>query len=261
MTPLLRAEATKILTQRSVWIATAILLGLQVLLGVQTLPMYAEAVDAITPAGTIEIFDGRAQHAEQAMVEALVSSSLEMSLFLPVIAVLLAGQEFKNHQLRTTLLAVPARGRLMMAKLLSSAAFLLVPVLGVAAVSAVFTFLAVKDWNPGLLFSPAALAAQLQFIGFALAACLLAAGITMVTRNVVVSAILVVTMATLSYAQAAPDLIDPFLPVSAGRNLLLDAATATDLTSDPATATAVLLAWVVLTGVGALISVTRRDAP
>lgn len=261
MTPLIRAELTKTLSQRSVWIAIAILLGLQILVGAQTLPLYSDAVSAITPDGIIEVFEGQPQPADQAMVESLVSSSLEMTLFLPVVAVLLVGQEFKNRQLRTSVLAVPARGRLMAAKLASATAFFLVPVLLVAAVSAVFTFLAVKDWKPGLLFEPAALSGQVQFIGFALAACLLAAGITMVARSVVVAAVVVVVMAMLSYAQAAPAAIDPFLPVSAGRNLLLDATTSTDLTSTPGVATLVLLAWVVVTGTAAALTVARRDAP
>ena len=261
MTPLVRAELTKILTQRSVWIAVGILIGLQLLIGVQTLPLYADAVAAITPEGIIEVFPGLRQPAEEAMIESLVSSSLEMSLFLPVIAVILMGQELSHKQLRTSLLAVPARGRLLVAKLAAATLFFLVPVLLVVAVSALFAFLAVKDWNPGLLFAPEAVAGQLQFIGFALAACLASAGITLLLRNVVVSAVVVVAMAAVSYAQAAPAAIDPYLPVSAGRNLLLDTVTSTDLTSSAAVAVAVLVAWVLLTGVGSAVAVVRRDAP
>ncbi|ACZ29138.1 hypothetical protein Xcel_0097 [Xylanimonas cellulosilytica DSM 15894] len=261
MTRLVRAELTKIGTQRSVWVAMGVVLAIQVFAGWQALSLYAGAVARMTPDGIVEVFTGQPQAANQAMIENLVSSSLEMSMFLPVVAALLAGQEFQHRQLRTSLLAVPARGHLVAAKLASATVFLLVPVLLVVATSTTFTYLAIKDWNPGLLLEPAALRGQVGFVGYALALCLVTAAVTMLARSTVVAIVTVVVLTVISMAQVLPAAVDALLPVSAGRNLLLDPVSATDLTGGATLAAVVLVGWVVITAASAAVSIARRDAP
>ncbi len=256
-----RAELTKIVTLRSVWLTLGAVLAIQVLVSALSLSLYADAVAAITPDGMIEIFVGQPQEAEQAMLESLVASSLQMCIFLPVVAAVVAGQELRGRQLRTSLLAVPARGRLMTAKLVAATVFLLVPASLVALVSAVFTHLAVQEWKPGLVVSPAALSAQARFIAFAVALCLVTYAITLAARSIVVAVVAAVILTTVTMGQLVAPGLDRWLPVSAGRNLLLDPVSTPDLTSGPVLAALVLVAWVLVTGTGAGASLARRDAP
>lgn len=256
-----RSELTKIITLRSVWLTLGGVLALQVLVGAMSVSLYSDAVAAMTPDGIIEIFVGQPQDAEQAMLESLVASSLEMCIFLPVVAAVIAGQEFRGRQLRTSLLAVPARGQLVTAKLVAAGVFLLLPALLVAAVSTLFTYLAVRQWQPGLVVSEAALSAQARFVVFAVALCLVTYAVTLVTRSVVVAVMVAVVLTAVAMSQALAPTLDRWLPVSAGRNLLLDPVSTPDLTSGPTLAVAVLATWVVVLGIVAGAAFTRREAP
>ncbi|MER6000222.1 hypothetical protein ABT120_16755 [Nonomuraea angiospora] len=110
-----RAELTKILTLPRVWIATGVVLGLHALVLIQSVRLNAEAVADITPDGVIEIFIGTPQPATEAILGLLAASSLQMGLLVPVLAAMIAGQEFRSNQLGVTVLAVPRRGRLIAA--------------------------------------------------------------------------------------------------------------------------------------------------
>lgn len=256
-----RAELTKIVTLRSVWLTLGAVLAIQVLVGATSLSLYADAVAAITSDGIIEIFVGQPQEAQQAMLESLVASSLEMCIFLPVVAAVVAGQEFRGSQLRTSMLAVPSRGRLVAAKLVAAGIFLLLPALLVAAVSSLFTYLAVREWQPGLVASQVALSAQGRFVVFAVALCLVTYAVTLVTRSVVTAVVVAVVLTAMAMSQVLAPTLDRWLPVSAGRNLLLDPVSTPDLTSGPVLAVAVLAAWVVVMGLAAGAAFMRREAP
>lgn len=256
-----RAELDKTVTLRGVWLTLGAVLAVQVLVGANALSLYADAVADMAPDGTIEVFVGQRQPAEQAMLESLVGASLEMCLFLPVVAAVVAGQEYRGRQLRTSLLAVPARGRLMTAKLVAAAVFSLVPAALVAGVAALFTWLAVRDWRPGLVVSPEALTAQGRFVAFAVALSLVTYAVTVLARSVVVAVATSVVLTAVTMSQVLGAGADRWLPVSAGRNLLLDPATSPDLSSGPALAVLVLVAWVVAAGTGAGLVLARQEAP
>jgi hypothetical protein len=257
-----RAELTKIFTLRSVWIATGVILALQVLVLVQTTRLFADAVANITPDGIIEIFIGQPQPATSAILGLLVSSSLQIGLFLPVLAAMIAGQEFRSGQLGLTVLAVPRRGRMLAAKLLATASYMLLLAILIAGISTAFMYDAVKDWNPGLLLTGAAFLGHGRFIAFAVLFSLTVSAITLIARStltgiIVAVALTVITM-TQVIARTLPDL-DALLPLSAARNLLLE-ADGSRLTASRAHGLIALAGWTVATAVIAGLTLSRKDA-
>ncbi len=262
MLPAIRAELTKNLTLRTAWLVLGAILALQLLVEVQALGLYADAVSKITPDGLIEIFVGQREPAEAAMLDGLVAASLQMSVFLPCLAAVLAGQEFRSRQLGLTVLAVPRRGRLIAAKTVAAAICLLVAAALIAAISTTFNYLAIKDWKPELLLTSDAVTGQVKFLAYAVLVCLVTYAITVLTRStlvgIVVSVALVAVTMTQVLASASPAL-DALLPISAGRNLLLNPAMS-DLTSSPQRAGLVLVGWALLATVAAGVALARRDA-
>jgi ABC-type transport system involved in multi-copper enzyme maturation permease subunit len=256
-----RAELTKTITLRSAWLVLGAILGLQLLAEAQALGLYTEAVSKIAADGTIEIFVGQREPAEAAMLNGLVAASLQMSVFLPALTAVLAGQEFHSPQLGLSVLAVPRRGRLLVAKALAAAVALLVAALLIAAVSTMFNYLAIADWKPSLLLSSEAVTGQIKFLAYAVLLCLATYAITVIARSTLVGILVSVALVAVTMTQvlAASPVLDALLPVSAGRNLLLDPALS-DLTSDPPQAAVVLVGWALLTMVAAGVLLARRDA-
>ncbi|GII63642.1 hypothetical protein Skr01_37270 [Sphaerisporangium krabiense] len=262
MTAAVRAELTKIVSLPAVWIATGVIVGLHLLLSAVNVDLTADAVHKITPAGTIEIFAGDPRPAHRALVGFLVASSFQMAVFLPVVGAIIAGQEFRADQLGRSLLAVPRRGRLVAAKALAAAVHLLATSVVIAAISAVFMYIAVKDWDPGLPVSAGAWLGQAKFAAFAVLTGLLGLAVTMIARGALagVGVTVALTAATMTQAlTAVSPALDALLPVSAGRNLLLDPA-GDDLTAGPWHAVAVLVAWPLAATLTAAILLARRDA-
>lgn len=255
------AELTKIRTRRSVWVITGIILTLQVLVLAQALGRYAQAVAGISPDGIIEVFAGQPEPAVGAMLQSLVGSSFQMTQFLPVIAAVIAGEEFRGRQLGLSVLAVPRRGRLLVAKSLAASAHLLLTAVLVAAISTAFTYLAVKDWKPGLVVSADAFAGQAKFVGYTLLSGLITFALTIIARSVLTGIVITVALLAVTLSQAlaaAAPALDALFPLSAGRNLLLEGA-ANDLTAGPVHALAVLIGWSMVTTLVAGLTL-RRDA-
>jgi ABC-2 type transport system permease protein len=257
-----RAELTKLITLPRVWVVTGIILGLQTLILRQPAKLFADAVHNITPDGTIEVFTGHPQSATVAILGLLVASSLQVGLFLPVLAAVMAGQEFGNQQLGTTVLAVPRRGRLLAAKVIAAAGFLLGVVILISGLSTAFMYAAVKDWNPGLLFTAEAFLGHARFAAFAVLFSLSGYSITILTRSTLVSVIIAVTTIAITMTQVlahfAPSL-DALLPVSAARNLLLN-DDLNRLTASRQHALVVLIVWAMATTLAAGLALKRRDA-
>ncbi|MEV6345455.1 hypothetical protein [Actinoplanes sp. NPDC051851] len=257
-----RAEFTKIITMRSVWIATAVILALHLLIQRANLGSNTAAVTAITPQGTIEIFTGDPEPARGALLDLMVAGSFQMVLFLPVLAALIAGQEFRSRQLDRTLLAVPHRGRLVIAKTIAAAGFLTVVAVLIAMISIFFLYAATRAWDPGLATSADALCGQAGFLALAVLTGLVGLAFTMLGRGTLagIGATVVLTVLTMTrlLARLSPAL-DAMLPLSAGRNLLLNPAQNT-LSSGPAPALIVLLLWPLVTLTATGIVLYRQDA-
>ena len=262
MVSAVRAELSKVLTLRSAWIVAGAIVALHVLITLANVGNNVDAVAAITPDGRIEIFAGQPRPAEAALVEVLITSTLQMCLFLPVLGAVLAGSEFRGGQLGASLLAVPHRITLVLAKTVAISVHLFGVALVVAAVSTAGVSVAVGDRFPGLLRSADALRGQAAVLLFLVLSALVGASLTLIVRSTLVGvfatvAVLAVTM-TQVLAVAAPWL-DALFPLSAGRNLLLDPADSV-LTAGPAHALAVLVVWPVVTTAVAGVMLSRRDA-
>lgn len=262
MVSAVRAELTKILTLPRVWIATGVVLGLHALVLIQSVRLNAEAVAGITPDGVIEIFTGTPQPATEAILGLLAASSLQMGLLVPVLAAVIAGQEFRSNQLGVTVLAMPRRGRLIAAKAVATAAHLLLVAVLIAGISTAFMYAAVEDWNPGLLVTGAAFLGHGRFVAFAVLSGLTGFGITVIARSTLVGVIVTIAQIAVTMTQAlagAAPALDALLPVSAARNLLLDPGI-NRLTAGPGHALLVLIAWAGVTTAVAGITLGRRDA-
>jgi ABC-2 type transport system permease protein len=258
----IRSELTKIVTLRGVRVFTAVIVGLHVLILLQPTRLFADAVAGITPDGTIEVFAGQPQPANQAILGLLVASSLQISLLLPILAAMIAGHEFRARQISTTVLAVPQRKRLMAAKVVAAGVYLLGVAVVIAAISSAFMYLAVEDWNPGLLASGEALLGQAKYVAFAVLFSLTGFAVTIIARSTIAAifvtlALITATMTQL-LARSAPA-VDALLPLSAGRSLLLD-PDINQLTSSPTHGLVVLLAWAVASTVAAGATLVVRDA-
>ena len=259
---LVRAELTKIYTLRSGWIALGVILALHVLISLQTARMYGDAVAAITPAGTIEIFVGQPEPATRAILDFLAGGSLQIAIFLSVLAAVLAGQEFRGGQLGAGFLVVPRRGRLVAAKVAALTVHLTGVALVILGMSIAFTYLAVRDWNPGLLTSAAAVGGYGRFVLFAVLWGLTGAAITLAARSILVGAVTGLMLLSLSMAQVLRRIdpaVEALFPIEAGRNLLLHPALG-DLTAGPGHAVAVLVGWAAVTTAVAAVGLRRRDA-
>lgn len=257
-----RAELTKILTLPSVWIVTGIILALHVLVQLQTTGLFADAAAKITPDGIIEVFIGEPQPANEAILGLLAGGSLQMGLFLPVLAAVIAGQEFRSRQLGVTVLAMPRTVRVLTAKLLATALYVLVVAVLIAGISTGFMYAAVKDWEPGLLITGEAFLVHMRFIAFAILFCLTGFAITTVARNTLTGIIVTVALTAITMTQAlagsAPDL-DALFPLSAARNLMLDPGI-NELTAGWEHGLIVLIGWAATAAVGAGITLGKRDA-
>jgi ABC-2 type transport system permease protein len=245
-----RAELLKIRTLRSAWVVAGIILVIHLTVSLQTIGMTREAVDRIGPDGLIEIFIGERRPAGPELIALLVGASAQLSLFLPVPAAVIAGQEFRAQQLGATLLAMPRRGRLLAAKSLAFGAFLLVVLLVMIAVSNAAMYAAIKDWHPGLLLTGDALRGQAKFVVFALLYSLLSFALTVMVRSTLIGIVVTTGLMAVTMTQVAGRLGD-LLPLGAGLNLIQG------LTS-PYPALGVIVGWALVASAGAWLTLERR---
>ncbi|MFB9884064.1 ABC transporter permease [Planobispora siamensis] len=245
------------------WLISGAVVGLHVLLGLQNLDAETEAVREITADGMIERFPGIVRPAREALVEYLAASSFQMCLFLPCVAAVVAGQEFRAGQLGTSLLAVPRRGLLAGAKVLAVGGFLLFVSIVIAAISTAFVYLSIKDWNPGLPVSAEAWTAQVKFLAYAVLSGLTTFAITMIARSTLIGILVTVALTVLTMSQILAvftPALDALVPLSAGRNLILVPDESLRLSAGPGHAMVVLVTWPLLATAVAATALCRRDA-
>ncbi|ASO20496.1 ABC-type transport system involved in multi-copper enzyme maturation permease subunit [Actinoalloteichus hoggarensis] len=257
----IRSELTKIITLPVSWIFTGLVLALQVFVLVPSAGLSAEAIQNRTEDGLVELFVGSPQPVDEAVLGLLGASSLQLSLLLPALAAVIAGQEFRSRQLASTLLATPSRGLLLTAKVFATAMFLLLVAVLMTVISTVVTYTVIRDWNPGLLLSPEALLINGRFLAFAVLFSLVGLALTVIAGSTLVGIVgtvaLIASTMTQLLTRVSPTL-DALTPLSAGRNLLLDPGL-NQLTASPTHALIVLVCWASGTiGVAAVV-LTRRD--
>lgn len=259
-----RSEVTKICTLPSVWLVAGILVALHVLVLQVQSSFYVRAVRDITPAGTIEIIPGLPEPAGPAIVGDVVAASIQVGLFVCVLGAVTAGSEFRAGQLGSSVLAVPSRVGLVVAKFVATALCALVVGLVMAAASTASMYVAVRSWNPTILLSSPALAGQARFLLFVVTSTTTAASITLIARRTLVgilaAGVLIALTMTQVVAALAPG-VDALLPVSAARNLLLTPGPGeVPLTASPAHGALVLVGWAAVTTIAAALTLQGRDA-
>jgi ABC-2 type transport system permease protein len=132
----------------------------------------------------------------------------------------------------------------------------------IAAVSTYFTYDAIKGWNPGLLLTGPALLINGKFLLYAVLFSLVSYAITVISRSTLAGVVITVALVAVTMTQIlgvlAPAL-DALFPLSAGRNLLLNAQM-NDLSAGPVEGVLVLIGWALVSMVVAGVSLSRRDA-
>lgn len=258
------SEVTKIVTSPTVrWVA-AILIALHILVLQVQSGFYVDAVHHITATGTIEIVPGLPEPAEAAIIGDLVTASIQIGIFVCIVGAVAAGLEFRAGQLAISMLAVPSPTRLLIGKTIATALCALAVGVLMAAISTAYMYLAVRSWNPRILWGTSALAGQARFLLFVVSSTVTAAAITLITRRALTSIIVVGLLTALTITQAVAALappVDAFLPVSAARNLLLTPGIGeVPLTAGATHGALVLIGWAVVTSAAAAITLQRRDA-
>jgi len=262
MLSITRSELTKIFTLRSVWLVIGAILLLNAIIIQIQLPLYTDAMAAMKPDGTIELFEGQSQTAAS-LVWDLPSWPLQIGIFCFVVGALIAGSEFRHGHLGVSVLAVPSRTRLLCAKTIATAIVALGVGIILTVTTAAYMYVVIKDWNPGLLWQPEALAGYARFQLFIVCFTLVGFGLTLITRRaltgILICGLMVGVTITQVLAPIAPWL-DALIPSSAGRNLLLEPGVPPPLTASATHGATVLIAWALVTAVAACWVLNRRDA-
>jgi ABC-2 type transport system permease protein len=240
----LRAEWTKALTLRSIQgtIAAALL--------VPPVLAFASAL----------AFDGEAPTAASFPIE---SHGFETAGFgqplIILLAALIAGTEYMDAQLATTLTATPRRGRVLAAKFIVTAAAAVA--VGILATSAGVLLehaalgehgLSVSEFTAGMGWNLVGVAVNYALIG------LIAAAVTVLARTFIVTLVVLVPLVlglTISWLGPIPAL--RFLPDLAGLQLLTGYPGLGLL--DPILGAVVMAAWAALLCIASWLGFRRRD--
>ncbi|WP_435111038.1 ABC transporter permease [Nocardiopsis synnemataformans] len=260
---IIRSELTKVLTLRSIWVMTGVIIALNVFFQYQSLGFNIDAVANVRPDGMTET-NGRVFHAETELRQTVGVTVFNPGLLFPILGAVIAGAEFRSGQLGLSVVAVPNRIRLVLGKLLATTAYALGLGLVCIALATAFMYAAVRDWNPGMLWSADMLAVEARLLLFTATFTLIGAGITLLTRRTLTGIIATVVLIMLTMAQVVAMLspaVDAFLPLSAARNLLLQGRDAgAPLTGSAEHGAIVLTLWALVTSIVAALAIKRRDA-
>lgn len=260
---IIRSELTKVLTLRSLWVMTGVILALNLFFQYQTLGFNIDAVVNVRPDGMTGS-GGQLIHAETELRQTIGVTVFNPGLLFPILGAMLAGAEFRSGQLGLSVVAVPNRTRLILGKILAATVYVFVLALVCIALAAAFTYVAVRDWNPGMLWSADMLAVEARVLLFAITITLIGAGITLLTRRtltgIIATVVLIMLTMTQVVAMVSPA-VDAFLPLSAARNLLLQGRDAgAPLTGSAEHGAIVLTVWALVTSIVAALAIKRRDA-
>lgn len=256
MRALVRSEWSKISSLPSVWIATTLTFALFVYCQVLALDANADFLrEESAIAGVAAMSELRRN------LEAYVFSA---GIALPILGAVIGGAEYRAGQIGTSVMAVPDRTRLVLAKFVVTALF-------AVAVSAVWMSVAfavmsisathVESADPWTL---ELFAGQLRVLLVLVSFTVFPLGIALLVRSTVgcimIAQLLIMLTITQVVAIVSPA-ADSFLPLSAARNLLLQGAgNPVPLTGSAAQGAMVLAIWSTLLLCASVLVVKRRDA-
>lgn len=261
----IRSEFTKIITLRSVWIITFILLGAGLLFH------YFSGTGFL---GNLKTLDGNGMHweyrrpikAELDFFSTIGSAIFNPGILFPLLGAVIAGAEFQAGQLGISLLAVPSRKQMIISKVIATILYTLGIGIVYAIISLVTAYFMVKDWQLDILSSPEVFIRISGGIFFLVAITLISLGITLITRRTLLGILIMggfigVTMSQ-AIASFAPA-VDAWTPISAARNFLLQEP-AMPVIGPPFSSSnlmggMVLALWLIGVLIVSLILMKRRD--
>ncbi|SJM53155.1 hypothetical protein [Brevibacterium aurantiacum] len=264
MFSVIRSEFTKFLTLPGVWLVTGVIVLLFIYMQQSLHADHVSMIANVRPDGTADIGLGVVEVASQ-IRGSIGTAVMNAGLLLPVLGAVIAGSEFKAGQLGLSLVAVPNRTRFVLSKVFAVGLYAAGLAIVFIAAALVLMYLAVKDWDPDVLWSAQTLQEAGRVLLYMVTITLTGAAITLVTRRTLSGIIVSIVLITLTFAQVvaliAPA-VDAFLPLSAARNLMFqDAAILpVPLTGTELQGALVLTGWAAITSVVALVLIRRRDA-
>lgn len=261
----IRSELTKIITLPSVWIVTGILLAIGLFFQYQSMNFITESLKTLDANGMHWWYE-RPIDAELNLFSTMGAVIFNPGLFFIILGAVIAGAEFRTGQLGLSVLAVPSRTRFVIGKTIATALYALIIGLIFAAMTLFFTYLAVKNWQPNIIWRPEA---HVQIAGgvlFIVAMTLITLGITLITRRtlrgiLIMGGFIVVT--TSQFLATFIPALDALTPISAARNFLLQCDTGIpgpSFSSSPVIGALVLAGWIVLMFIVSMVAIQRRDA-
>lgn len=201
MQGIIRSELTKIRTLPSVGIVSGILIALSVFFQFQGLASAREALSTLDDDG-MHWWYGRPVPADLDILASMASGVFNPGIFFPVLGAVIAGAEYRTGQLGLSVLAVPSRPRLLLAKSVATALYVFGFGLLFAALTMSFTYVAVRDWQPDLIWRPEALSSIAGSVLFIVAITLMSFAVTLLTRRVLMGILLMGAFLALTLTQA-----------------------------------------------------------
>lgn len=264
MLSVIRSEFTKFLTLPGVWLVTGVIVLLFIYMQQILHTDHISMIANVRPDGTADIGLGVVDVTTE-IRGSIGTAVMNAGLLLPVLGAVIAGTEFKAGQLGLSLVAVPNRTRFVLSKVLAVGLYAAGLAIVFIAAALVLIYLAVKDWNPDVLWSVQTLQEAGRVLLFMVTITLIGAAITLITRRTLSGIIVSVVLITLTFAQVVAMIapaVDAFLPLSAARNLMFQEATIlpVPLTGTELHGALVLTAWAVVGAAVALVMIRRKDA-
>ncbi|MBO0994403.1 hypothetical protein [Bacillus sp. SD088] len=262
----IRSEFTKIITLRSVWIITFILLAVGLFFHYQSAVGFLESLKSIDENGMHWEYR-RPINAELDFYSTIGTAIFNPGILFPLLGATIAGAEFRTGQLGVSLLAVPSRTQMVISKIIATIIYTLGIGITYTIMSLITAYFMIKDWRPEFLWSPQVYIKISGGIFFLVAITLITLGFTLITRRTLLGILIMggfigVTMSQ-AIASFAPA-VDAWTPISAARNLLLQEAQLPDMgplfSSSNLMGGMVLMLWLIGVLIISLILLKRRDA-
>lgn len=219
----IKSEFTKIITLRSVWLVTCILLSAGIFFHSIALSGFLENLETIDANG-MHWFYQKPVNAETDFYSMIGTSIFNPGILFSLLGAVIAGEEFRNGQLGTSLLAVPSRTRLTVSKIVATSLYTLCIGLIYSVISYITAYLVVKDWRPELLWSLDVLFQNVSSIIFLIIITLISLGLTLIVRQTLWGVVIMGGFLGITMTQLFANIsfwLDALTPISAARNLFL----------------------------------------
>ena len=258
MVRIVRSEITKITTLPSVWITAVALFFVFLFFQYQVFGVYSELAAGFREGALTETY------VAEELQESVEASIFNPGILLVLLGAIIAGSEFKAGQFGMSVVAVPNRRKLLVAKFIAASLYVFILTLVWFVVAAAFVYFGAQGVSTELISGVDLLPGFFRLLLFMIAFTLFPLGFTLIARRTlfgVVSSMVLIMLTMVQVVAIMSPKVDAFLPLSAARNLLLQGTdNPVPLTGTSLQGGLVLLGWVIISAVGAVVVLTRRDA-